>query len=447
MPKTAHGSFRGFRRYAIDKCGLSSVLSELSSKAKGKCYSPSFAIQSFFFGMIAGCKSASDIETFAREYPAKTSRSLKGSRGTFKGLLNEERTKETLNQSLFNMVNVCKKKRIHKPPEFFGYSVAYVDGVHLHTFTKKHDKCKFCLKRVRNKGKKNERVEYYHLGVSISLCTKIGPVPIAFGLAESDKLSHDFDEMDAADQKHEGEKSVTKKLLISLAEYHGGKLPFDLLGADSLYPDAPHTELVESLGAKSISVYKQNNRLLKKEATRVFEGQGLGFDHIYTLEWTKNPSNKKRTFSSKTVILRDENRKGDHKEVFINQTVRTESDGSQVINSYMSSSGISQNILPRILENMRFYRWSQQENKVFNALTNDWGILKHPFYHTSNAMLSVFFIMFLCLGIFNLYSGLNLNRSGRKFIHTMKSFFKRMYVTFFLMLKILKFSFPIGRGP
>ena len=58
---------------------------------------------------------------------------------------------------------------------------------------------------MRNKGKKNERVEYYHLGVSISLCTKIGPVPIAFGLAESDKLSHDFDKMDAADQKHEGD--------------------------------------------------------------------------------------------------------------------------------------------------------------------------------------------------------------------------------------------------
>ena len=447
MPKITHGSFLGFYRYSLGKCGLNTVLNTLNSRAKGKCYDASFAVESVFFGFISDCKSANDLEKFAKDYATKKGRSLKGCRRTIKDLLDEERTCEALNYALFNMFYECKRKRIHKPSWFLGLSIAYVDGVYLHSMRKKHENCKYCLAKTHNKGKKNEWTEYYHLGVAISLCTEIGPIPIGFGLAEADALPSNFREMAEERQKQEGEKSVTKKLLKAMAKHFGGKLPFDLLGADSLYPDAPHTELVESLGAISISVFKQDNRILKKEAISIFEGQDLGLNQVFLDEWKDDPANKGRVFSSKTVKLRDTNRKGDQKEVYINQTVRQEISGKQTINSYMSSCAISHENLPRILENMRFYRWSHQENGVFNGLTNTWGLLKHPFYHKSNAMFSVFLIMFLCLGAFNLYAYKNLKRAGREFVDTMKTFFKRMYSTFFSMRKNLKYAFPIGKDP
>lgn len=446
MPKITHGNFLGLYRYS-QKCGMSKILGALNTRAKGKCYPPAFAVASAFYGFLSGAKTLTDIEEFAKKYSSKKGRILKGCRRTIKDLLDEDITCEVLNKGLFNMFSECKRKRIHKPACFFGYSVALADGIHIYSSKKKLKNTKYCLKKIHNRGKKNEWTEYYYLGVSISLCTEIGPIPIAFGLAEVDSLPSNYEEMGEEKQKQEGEKSVTKRLLKSMAEHFGGKLPFDLLGTDSLYPDAPHTEYVESLGAKAISVFKQGNRILKKEAIKAFEGQGLGIDQVHALTWSDDPAKKNRIFTSKTVKLRDKNRKGDQKEVYVNQTVRTEKNGKETLNSYMSSDGIPYEILPRILENMRFYRWSHQENGVFNQLTKIWGILKHLFCHDPNAMLSIYLIMFLCLGIFNLYTKRNLNRAGRCFIDTMKTFFYNMYATFSSIFKIVRYMFPNGNDP
>ena len=447
MLQAAQGSFPGLRHYALHHCGLASTLNNLSTKAKGKCYKASFAVEAVFFGFLVGCKSATQLAGFAEDLAEKKGAKLKGCRATIKSLLNEDRTVKELEIMLYKMIFQCRKKRVHKPSWSQGNVVVYVDGIYLQFMKEKHKDCKYCLKRVHNKGKENERVEYYHLGVSFSLSTDSGPIPIAFGLAEASSLPEDFENMTNDKQKQEGEKSVTKRVLNDMAEYFGGSLPFDILATDSLYPDAPFLELVESLGACVVSGYKQKNRTLKKEAQRCFEDQCLGLDDVAKHSWDTDPSNSGRCFHSKTVVLTDKNRLGSDKDVIINETQRTERDGKEVKNTYMVSRNLKSTNLPELLENIRFHRWSHKENGVFNQLTKNWNIFKHQFFHTSNAMLSIYRIMLLCLGVFNLYTNRNLCRRGRVFLSTVSSFFENILYSFKAMVKLTRYSFPIGKDP
>ena len=48
MLQAAQGSFPGLRHYALHHCGIASTLNNLSTKAKGKCYKPSFAVEAVF---------------------------------------------------------------------------------------------------------------------------------------------------------------------------------------------------------------------------------------------------------------------------------------------------------------------------------------------------------------------------------------------------------------
>lgn len=395
---------------------------ELSAPAKYKSYSPANAISAVFSGLITGKNSALQIEKHLENINHKLGKVSTRCRSTIGSLLDEDRSLTYLNNYLLSLLKTCHSLRALKLDEFGSLVVAFVDGIDLGEVHHAGGKCELCLERHHKSGE----VRYFHKVVILSVMSKYGPIPIYFRFVRETELTIKHGDSSEERFKQECELSCTRKILMDLAGKFGSRLPFDILGGDALFANAPFMELVESLGAAGVFVFNQENRKLYKQAKADFSGQSLGFN-ISQESW-KNSYSKGRFFDASWGFYVDVNRKNQNKNVRIFETIRTEKDGKK--STGMAITTDRRFLTPQIVEVVRAGKWHDLENGVFNELVNNWGTLKHIFFHLTNAMQSMIALQLICLVISLFYRFANLKRGGRKFTGTLKDFFDQTHTTF-----------------
>lgn len=418
----AIGHYKKLMKYALSTCGLDESLTILRARAKGKQYSALQAVEISLSGIFTNAKSANQLHQHGIAINQKRLCNRAPMRSTIGELLNEARTVEALTGALWNLFKVCQGLRILKLSRYHNLLTAFLDGIDLGEVHQKGGHCNLCLKR-----EKDGKISFYHQIVVLSVASAVGPIPIAMNFVKPDVQTADFFELSLAMQKQNSELGAMKALLFQLAKRNGGKLPFKILGLDALYANAPAMEFVENLGAFVIAVFKQENRKLFQAAKEDFHS-GFGFG-VNEFSFSKDPSGKGRIFDCKMATYIDNNRKGPEKSVKIIETTRIEKDGTSSITMAITSNYFK--IDAYLVEALRYGRWHDIENGVFNELTNTWGILKHLFFHQSNATISMLCIMLLCISIACLYRFRNLRRGQRKWQDTLKAFLEHMKCTFF----------------
>ena len=424
-------SYTGIIRYSKKTFGVNFPFSILGKPLKYKSYGPLLVTKMAFSAILCGRKSANSIQRFIEDATQKVGKKHVPCRNTTKDLLGELRVSDWLESKLLNGLDVAKKLRVHKPIKFQGRVVATLDGYEFEEVHKNGGRCDYCLKRVRK-----EEEFFYHRVVVLNISTEYGPLPIAARFAEVKDYKIDLESLSDSEFKTTSELGTAKALLIDLAKKCGGKLPFDVLGADALYANAVLMELVENLNSACCFVYKQENRVLHKAATADFQNDNFGFD-VNLINWDNDPNNKGRKFTTKSGNYIDNNREGTNKNVKIFETVRTEPDGKEVRGMTITSD--AKFINPQLIEAIRFAKWSDTENKSFNNLTTKNQTADHIFYHNKNAMFSMFLIQLLALGISNFYKLGNLTRGGRKFVGTIQDFLDHLFASFkYLRIRVLE---------
>lgn len=397
--------------------------SKLAKTLANKSLAPTAILQSVFSALLTGNKSGTEFEKHHADLCSRTGQGRAVSRQTIGELLNEDRVVEFLEDSLGGIFQVAHNLRILKPASSLGGIVALIDGIDLGQCPKNHKPCGLCLKR-----KVGEEIRYYHRVVVISVMSKYGPLPVFYRFCKPDEVCSDPLNSSAESFKSDCELSCAKELLVQIALQYKGRLPFDVVASDALMANAPFMELVETLGAQGIFVFKQENRKLHKVAKADFTGESLGFN-VQTKFWDKDPAGKGRVFESKSAVYVDVNRKNRNKEVKIFEITRTEKGGTKSKTMAIASNHGA--ITPRLVEEVRFAKWHDLENGVFNALTNLWGSLKHLFFHKDNALKAMLCIQFITFMLSAFYRLGNLRRGGRKFTGTVKDFFRHMSETLY----------------
>ena len=397
---------------------------ELNTPLKNKTYAPDLAILAAMVSLMTGANSAAQMSTLMRDISEKQGRGSSLSRSTIGTLLNEPRTLDWLNERLLGFLEIAKSMRVFKVDGIGNNIAAVVDGIDLGEVHKDGGKCKLCIERKH----KNGNVHHFHKLVVLSLLSAVGPIPIYFRFVKPEELATDHEEMSEQKFKTECELSCTKKLLTELAQKFGGKLPFDILASDSLFANAPFMEHLEALDCSGVFVYKQENRILHRQAKADFCGKSLALG-VGEQSWVY----QNRAFSSKWAVYSDKNRKKDNKNVRIFETKRTEADGTLITSMAITSDDPI--ITPKLVEAVRFGKWNSLENGVFNELTNNWGTLKHLFFHHTVAIQSMIALQLICLVVSLFYRYRNLNRGGRKHRSTLKAFLSKMLSDLYSMTK------------
>ena len=463
----ARGRILGLFKYASKVCGVGAMLEKVSSPLPGKSYSAGQAMRAGLIGVLAGARSAREIEIRGRDLQQKMGLSRSPCRNTIAALLGEERSAAAARQGVENLLSVCIDLRIDRPARFGGLRVASIDGIDTGEIDHGHGPCDHCLRRDHKHtdattGEQSVRVEYYHRQVVLTLHTEVGPIAIASRMVqrvdaatggtppESAKAepiaAGTLIAAPVADQseekiKEEGELTAAGALLVEMAARHRGRLPFDVLFGDALYANAPHFELVESLRAVSVAVFKQENRHLWQQAAAEFD---FGLNPAITnATWSDRVANgTNRTYASEAIDLADSNRQGEDQQVTITRITREEAGNDEVVNTFMST--VSSRLTPKIMEALRYAKWRDLENGTFNELTNNWAILKHLFFHSTYAIESMFSLVFLVLATTTLYRQRNLRRGGRAFAGTLKQFLLDMYADFANLEKLVGPPFACG---
>ena len=417
IPNT-NGNLAKMASYAKKTLELPFRPKELSKSAPRKTLAPSLALSATITGILTDCKSASQIEQRLREINSKLGKVRSESRSSLGNLLDEERTLDWLSERLLNFLFIAHRMRLLKTEGSEGLVIAFIDGLDLGEVHRDGGKCDLCIERKHSNGE----VRYFHKVVVISVNSSIGPIPICVRFVRPSELTVESSEVSDEKFKQECELSCAKKMLLDLAGKMGGRLPFDILASDSLYANAPFMEQIEALGALGIFVFKQENRKLHQQAKADFCGDTFGFGVIEHAWEQLEP--KPRTFICKWSTYRDKNRKGENKNVRVFETKRTETSGTEVTGMALTSDHPV--ITPELVEFARFGKWHDLENGVFNDLANQWGTLKHIFFHKTKAIQSMIVIQFICLIVTLLYRYRNLTRGGRRHRSTLKEFLGKM---------------------
>jgi hypothetical protein len=423
----ARGKIAGLIKYATKICGLGATLAALRPRAYGKTYSAAEALQLAFVGIITGAKSGRQLALRGEQQRLKNQDFRSPSRVTIGGLLGERRSADAIDKNVIDLAKVCKSLRIDRPERFYGLRAASLDGVDLGQLCEGREPCPLCLKRdlkvKSSDGFEVTKTRYYHFAVVITLHTTVGPIPIGYELAKNDEVA------DAATSpekfKQDCETKIARRLLARLAAGNRGKLPFDVLFTDALHGNAPSMETVESYGCLAVSVLKDERRQLKLDAEAEFD---LGLNPaISEQSWKKESARQTiRSFTSQAIALVDERRSCDSKDVVVTRIQRLEKDGTDSENYFLSTP--SPRLTPRVIEELRNAKWGDLENRTFNTLTNNVGILKKLPFHSENAIISSLGLALLVLAVTTLYRCRNLCRGGRRCASTLKQFFEDMLV-------------------
>jgi hypothetical protein len=390
----------------------------------GKSSAPASALVSTFSALLTGHQSTREFEKHNANIVAKFGYGSELSRWAIGERLNEGRVVNHLQSLLDHLFRVTiRNLRILKQASSCHGIVALLDGIDLGQVHAGGGECEFCLKR-----KVGNEIRLYHRVVVISIMSTHGALPLFFRICRPREAVLDPLKVSDIRFKSDCELSCAKELLVEIAGRFGGRLPFDVVAGDALMANAPFMELVESLGSAGIFIFKQENRKLYQQAKTEFTGNSLGFN-IQQTTWNKDPSNKGRTFKAQWGHYLDQNRKGKDKNVKIFEIKRTELD--QTSTTGMAIASDKEFITARLVEEVRYAKWANLENGVFNDLTNIWGTLKHLFFHKANALQSMLYLQFLALIAYRCYCYGNLKRGGRCWNGTVRDFHRQMAASFF----------------
>lgn len=399
----------------------------LQDPLKYKSYSPPNFLKAVLSGLLLGKQSARELTKHFADISGKLACSSSRCRVTIGNILDEQRVAQYLSTKLMELFLVSKQNlRILKGATPHHLIAGLLDGIDLGQVPKGHKPCAFCLKRKQKDGK----VKYFHRVVVLSVMSEYGPLPLFFRFCRQAELTVSHDEPSEEKFKSDCELGCAKELLVEIASCFKGALPFDVVASDALMANAPFMQLVEALGSAGIFIFKQENRVLYQQALADFQGKTFAFN-INKTSWDDDPSSKGRTFVSQWGTYVDNNRKGENKNVKIFHTKRIEADGSEVEGMAITSDRSF--IGPQLVEEMRFGKWHDLENGVFNALTNQWNTLKHIFFHKSNAMHSMLALQFIALIVSSCYRFGNLRRGERSFSGTLRDFFAHLSAKFHVL--------------
>ena len=420
--KSTRANFKRSCIYADKTLGLDLWPDELKVAAKYKVYAPTAALFPVFSALMTGCKSTAQIKGHMDGMNKRLGKVSSRCISTIAGLLGEKRTSDYLNEYLLSLFYTCNSLRKLRLKEFSGKIVAFIDGIDLGEVRHGGGKCDLCLERRHRNGE----VRHFHKLVVLSIMSKHGPIPIYFRFVRQTELTVKHGDTSEERFKQECELTCARKILVEIAGKFRGKLPFDILGGDALFANAPFMELVEALGSAGIFVFNQENRKLYKQAKADFSGESLGFN-IRKESW-KNSYCKGRKFESNWGQYVDVNRKNEGKNVRIFETTRTEKNGET--KQSMAITTDKKTITAPLVEVVRAGKWHDLENGVFNELATNWGTLKHIFIHDAIAMQSMIAMQIICLVVSIFYRFSNLTRGFLRFTETLCVFFKQMYSSY-----------------
>lgn len=158
-----------------------------------------------------------------------------------------------------NAVENIRRNKVFRKGTIDGLVVGAIDGVEL--FNSYNRCCKECLERTHNKGKENEKTEYFHRAV---VCMTVGTDPhIILG----EEMLHPRD----GSEKNEGELTGGKRLIENLYKRHHHFV--DVVVGDALYLNAPFINTVTSKNIDVVIRSKDPDRVLMREAFGVIEGK------------------------------------------------------------------------------------------------------------------------------------------------------------------------------
>ena len=439
----ARGKIAGLTKYATKNCGIGATLSALRTRASGKTYSAAKGVQLSILALLTGAKAGRQIEGRGRQQQKKNEDFRSPCRNTIGGLLGEKRSADAIDKNVTELATVCRSQRIDRPERFAGLRAASLDGIDLGEVCRGYKPCPLCLSReVKVKGPDGLEItetRFYHFAVVIVLHTTVGPIPIGYELAKNDEVASDV--VSAEKIKQDCEMKIARRLLARLAANSKGKLPFDVLFTDALHGNAPSMESIESFGCLAVSVLKDERRQLRLEAEAEFDF-GLN-PEIGERQWKRRSSrNGDRLFFAQTLTLIDEHRTRKNKEVTVTRIVRTEDESNESINYFLSTP--STRLTPQVIEELRYAKWGDLENRTFNTLTNSFGILKQLPFHSESAIVSYIGLVLLVLAVTTLYRFRNLCRGGRHCTSTIKEFLEHMLSDFLQMRKTRGILFPQG---
>jgi len=157
------------------------------------------------------------------------------------------------------VVETIRRNKVFRGGTIDGLVVAGIDGVELFN---SYDKCcEECLERVHNKGKENEKIEYFHRSV---VCMTVGDDPhIILG----EDMLHPRDGSD----KDEGELTGAKRLVDNLYKRHHHFA--DVMVGDALYLNAPFINTVTDKGIDVVIRSKDPNRVIMRDALGLIKGK------------------------------------------------------------------------------------------------------------------------------------------------------------------------------
>lgn len=118
---------------------------------------------------------------------------------------------DELEEILAKMTRRTIRMKILDKYRLEGYLLVAIDGTQTHTFSEKH--CDNCLQRTFNKGKENERTQYYHYQLEARIVGANGyAIPLATEFVENKPSSDESDEFSKQDCELNAFKRLEKKI-------------------------------------------------------------------------------------------------------------------------------------------------------------------------------------------------------------------------------------------
>lgn len=257
-------------------------------------------------------------------------------------------------------------------------------------FAGRHHRCPLCSQRLVAVGQEKV-IECYHRGVVAHLIGHDIPVVLDVEML----------------QPGEGELAAARRLLERLLVRYGRF--FDAVLGDALYLESQVFNLCLAHRKHVLAVLKGNNQSLLEDASALMRGRA----HLVRQEGSRLISYwDEEGFSHGSIeaplrVLRTE-------ELSARRTRRAgEWVREEQTSTWMWATTIPQARMPSaLLCHIGHQRW-QIENRIFNALSRDWG-LDHCFHHHPSAMVNFILALFIAHTLVQCFHCLNMKEELRR---------------------------------
>lgn len=383
-PGAAPGALAILRRilaYAQKVLALDDVVASIRDARKQPRIGTAAVARSALVMLLARLGSLNAIEQTKRSeyWPALVGEPLPSAdtMGRVVGLMDPD----SLREGIRTIYGRLRRSRAFRAP-WHGLIPLAVDGHESHASRRRH--CDGCLSRKVRSGER-EVIEYYHRQVYAQL------------------LGQDFAILLDVEPQRPGEDEVAAALRLLERVFKNYPRAFDLVIGDALYADARFFNFVTSHGSHALTVLKQEQRDLLKDARALFDctkpirmhrrrAQITAWDIEGFTSWpqVKVPVRVVRTIE-KTSVRRQLDKKIEERE----------SEWVWVMTLPKKQAGT------RAAVEIGHARWTI-ENEGFNETSSRWH-LDHVYRHAALALLNFLLLTCLALAVFLTFFERNLS--------------------------------------